>query len=207
MKLEKTTTQILFDTLVTKVIWPDFKSRSYKKSGYNFRYYDPDGWGKIVNFQRADYNDRDHISFTINTGLYLGEAELFHCSGQSGEKFSEPMCMVRKRIGTLNGSRRSWFEIDENTQSDAFFALLKVEFQTNVLPYLDAVTSRKSILDFLLNGHQSDYIVAQIRTLYHNGYEEAARDCLEKAKQSRITNTLRNDLQATEQLLWPQNAL
>jgi NDP-sugar pyrophosphorylase family protein len=205
MKLDKTDSEILFDTLVKNVTWPDFKSRSYKKSGYNFRYYHPDGWGKIVQFQKSDLGDRNNISFTINVGLYLAEAEQFHCSRQSGQKFKEVSCMVRKRIGELNGTGRSWFDINENTHHEALFAMIKHEFHAIVLPYLDTVTSRNSILAFFLNGYQSEYVVAQIRTLYHNGYEEAARDCLEKQKQSRITKILRSDLQAAEQLHWPQN--
>jgi hypothetical protein len=45
----------------------------------------------------------------------------------------------------------------------------------------------------------------KIRTLYHNDDKEAARDCLEKTKQARITGILRRDLHEVEQLLWPGN--
>src|SRR3982751_5214409 len=99
--MPKTDVERDFDGLVSLIIWPIFKKKGYKKKGNNFRFFDTSGWGKIVNFQKSSFYNKNHINFTINIGLYLPEAEKFHCNQLSNEKFSEPSCIVRKRIGRL----------------------------------------------------------------------------------------------------------
>jgi len=73
--MTKAVVQKQFDYLVAKLIWPLFKNDGYRKTGNNFRLYNSLGWGKIVNFQQSAFGDRNDVSSTINTGLYLVEAE------------------------------------------------------------------------------------------------------------------------------------
>lgn len=83
----KTDVQLHFDQLVTKVLWPAFKARSYKKTGNNFRYYDELGRGKIVNIQKSAFGDRHAISFTMNMGLYVAEADRQWTGRIAAERF------------------------------------------------------------------------------------------------------------------------
>jgi hypothetical protein len=194
--MHKTEAEQIFDFLVSKNIWPHFKKRGYKKSGNNIRYYDNSGWGKIVNFQKSMFYNKEHIHFTINTGLYLSEAEQFHCGTQSFEKFHESMCMVRQRIGYLSDAKKDlWFDIDNNVNKEAFIQTIEGYVANYIIPYLDDINSKDDIIKFFLKGHKSEYIAAQIETLFANGHEELAKQQLqkelEKATNSYFLETLR----------------
>jgi hypothetical protein len=118
----KTAVQLRFDQLVTKVLWPAFKARGYRKTGNNFRYYDLLGWGKIVNIQKSAFGDRHNTRFTVNTGLYVAEADRIWTGRVAAEKFSEPDCLIRARIGQLNGSGQDhWYGLTEQTAPEALF--------------------------------------------------------------------------------------
>ncbi|QNF35598.1 DUF4304 domain-containing protein [Adhaeribacter swui] len=178
--MPKSDSEQIFDFLVAKIIWPKFKERGYKKSVNNFRFYDQSGWGKIVNFQKSSFYDKDNIQFTINTGLYLAEAEQFHCNRQSAEKFQESMCLVRKRIGYLSDDQKdTWFSINIDTDKQVLFNNVERYFNDYILPFLDKVRNKEDILQILINGHKSEYKTAQIQTLHHNGYFELANQQLQ----------------------------
>ena len=179
--MSKTEAEIIFDSLVSKNIWPHFKKRGYKKTGNNIRYFDNSGWGKIVNFQKSMFYNKENINFTVNTGLYLSDAEQFHCGMQSFEKFSESRCMVRKRIGYLSDVKKDlWFDVDSKVDREALAKTIEGYFVNYIIPYLDSVNSKNDILNFFVKGHRSDYIVAQIETLFANGYAELAKQQLQK---------------------------
>lgn len=145
--MPKTKVERDFDALVSEIIWPIFKERGFKKSGNNFRMYDTSGWGKIVNFQKSSYYDKSLIQFTINIGLYLPEAEKFHCNQQSNEKFTETSCIVRKRIGRLTKENKDlWFDINEQTSKNKLHETIEKYFTNLVIPYLDKVVSKDEIL-------------------------------------------------------------
>lgn len=183
--MEKTEAEITFDYLVSRVVWPSFKERGYKKIGNNIRYYDSSGWGKIVNFQKSIFYSKEHIRFTINAGLYLSEAEQFHCGKQSFQKFHESMCMVRRRIGYLSKMKKDlWFDIDKNVDKEILNQTIENLIVNYLLPYLDAIKSKRDILDFFVKGHRSEYIIAQIETLYANGYNDLAGQYLQKELES-----------------------
>jgi hypothetical protein len=181
--MPKTDVEKDFDFLVSKVIWPHFKQRGYKKSGNNFRFYDTSGWGKIVNFQKSSFYDKSHIHFTVNVGLYLSEAEKFHCNLQSNEKFQEASCIVRKRMGALTKENKDiWFDLNEHTYKSLPYATVEKCFIDYVVPYLETINSKDDILKIMANGHQSDYKASQIQTLYFNGYKKEAKLQLEEAR-------------------------
>jgi hypothetical protein len=166
---------LAFNELVKDLLWPAFKALGYKKSGNNFRYYNSEGWGKIVQFQKSQFNSAAALSFTVNTGLYLLDYDYCLCGQQSGEKFQEAACVVRKRIGKLAGqSDNDWFEITESSDKGALFNRLSTEFTQHIHPYLAAIKSKDAIYAILLSGHQADFPSIQIQTLFRAGYKEAA---------------------------------
>jgi hypothetical protein len=148
--MPKTVIQTQFDHFVSQQLWPLFKARGYRRTGNNFRFYDSSGWGKIINPQKSQYGDRDHISFTLNTGLYLPEAErlLLGSHQVTNEKFGEPRCIIRKRLDALGGTQQ-WYDLHQDADSAL---LLHVHDQVvrYVLPYLDRITNRDTILQHLL---------------------------------------------------------
>ncbi len=194
--MPKTEAEQIFDFLVSKIIWPYFKQRGYKKIGNNIRFYDNSGWGKMVNFQKSMYYNKEDIHFTINTGLYLAEAEQFHCKKQSFDKFQESMCMVRKRVGYLSNEKKDlWFDINNSIDRTILTSQIERYFIHYIIPYLDGINSRDDILQCFLKGHRSEYIAAQIETLFANGYKHLARQQLQteldKATSSYFLETLK----------------
>jgi hypothetical protein len=173
----KTVVQAQFDYLVAKVLWPLFKSRGYHKTGHNFRYYNPLGWGKIVNVQKSAWGDRHNIRFTVNTGLYLVEAERIWTGRTMEEKFLEPNCLIRARVGPLKEEGDLWYDLTEQTVVEALYEQVKDDLVTYVLPYLDRMESLEAIIGYLLHRRRPNSALA-ISTVFACGYQEEARQWL-----------------------------
>ena len=181
-----------------QLLWPLFKERGYKKTGANFRYYDPSGWGKILNIQKSQFSDRNSISFTLNTGLYLPETErLWLWSGQiSGEKFLEPDCLIRKRIGVLNGSQQdSWYELDEQSEPAILLHRVQQDVLDYVLPYFNRIQRLDDILQQLQQERYPNSILA-IKTLFVYGYRQPAQEWVEHELATTIYRRQREEMQA-----------
>ena len=175
----KTETEKKFDHLVSKIIWPEFKKDGYKKSGNNFRYFDDSGFGKIVNFQKSMYGNKNDIRFTVNIGVYLSDYEFYHSRTQSGNKFTEVKCAIRKRIGDLLNTRDKWYELTEETNTNRLYREIGNDFSGAVIPFLNRIQSKEDTIDLL--AENSNYSpLTQIETLYHNGRQEQAFAVLDK---------------------------
>lgn len=179
--MPKTSIQTQFDHFVSQQLWPAFKARGYRKTGNNFRYYEASGWGKILQLQKSQYGDRDHISFTINTGLYLPEAERLWSGKAAGEKFVEPVCLFRQRLDALGGSQQ-WYDLNEHADS-GLLTHVQEQVVRYVLPYLDRITDRDTILQQILLERVPGSPLANsplaIKTLFVCGYQQQAREWIE----------------------------
>ncbi|WP_223650703.1 DUF4304 domain-containing protein [Hymenobacter psoromatis] len=186
----------IFDQLVKSTLWPKFKALGYKKSGNNFRYYSPEGWGRIIQFQKSQYNSADSLSFTVNVSLYLEDFEYYLSNQKSGLKFQEVSCAVRKRYGHLrNSPSDSWIELTVTSDIAKISQQLINDFDQYVHSYLVSIKSREDIYAFLLNGHHSHYPSAQIQTMFHAGYQqEALKLFTSEFIRSKNINSYRNTL-------------
>ncbi|WP_151087786.1 DUF4304 domain-containing protein [Hymenobacter baengnokdamensis] len=187
-----------FNDLIRTVLWPGFKAMGYKKSGNNFRYYNSEGWGKIVQFQKSQYNSVAELSFTVNVGLYLPEVEYWLCSRDTGPKFQEPACVVRKRIGRLADKQSdNWFRLTPGLNTTELFAQLVDDFNQYVHPYLAAINSKVDIYSVLVAGYQSDCPPAQIHAMFCAGYQDSALKLFRsELARSKHNNGYRNTLRA-----------
>ncbi|MBF9239961.1 DUF4304 domain-containing protein [Hymenobacter sp. BT683] len=159
---------------MTKELWPAFKARGYRKTGNNFRYYNPLGWGKIINLQKSVFGDRHAISFTVNTGLYLAEADRYWTGQVAADRFLEPDCLVRARVGKLSGSSHDvWYELTEQTVPTVLYQQVRQDVETYVLPYLDRMISLDDVVQHLLVNRQPASAQA-ISTVFACGYHEQA---------------------------------
>ena len=172
--MTKTAVQTQFDDLIRHVLWPPFKERGYKKTGNNFRWYDPTGWGKIVNVQKSQYSDRNNISFTLNSGLYLPEAERLWTGRTTNERFLEPDCLIRKRVSRLkNPGADVWYDLTNGTEPQRPAQEVTQDLTAYLLPYLDLVSSREAILQQLLRERYPNSPLA-IETVYVCGHPAEA---------------------------------
>lgn len=176
--MAKTEIEQKFDYMVSKVIWPRFKALGYKKSGNNFLYYNDEGWGKIVNFQKSSFYDKSHIHFTVNIGLHLEEYYMQLNKKPSGGRFAEYNCLKRRRIGELIGSNDIWFDVEESTDIEKLSGDLKGLFLEHVIPYLAQYKSKADILKILLDNPNGLF---QIKTLFNMGYHKLVMSALDNA--------------------------
>ena len=176
----KTETEKQFDYLISKIIFPHFKSIGYKKLGNNFRLFDSENkFGKIVNFQKSSFYSKDHIHFTVNIGLYLSDFEYYHTKKYSADKFTEPICAVRQRIGKLMNKSDIWYDLNLETNIEELQERLEHNFLKRVIPYLNRIKTREDIINQLLI-EGSDYYIARIKTLYYSGHKERALKILDQ---------------------------
>jgi Domain of unknown function (DUF4304) len=140
--------QLRFKQLVSQTLWPEFRAVGYKRLGNNFRQYFPvEGWGRILNVQKRAFNNPDCMQFTLNAGLYLLAAERVNNWGRvSTERFLEPDCLVRIRIGRLKGTQQDmWYELTPATPPGAVEQQVLADVQHYVLPYLQRVHSAQEL--------------------------------------------------------------
>ena len=186
--MAKTEVEEKFDYLVSKTVWPHFKSLGYKKSGNNFRFYnEKDGLGKIVNFQKSIFYDKQHIHFTINIGIYSLEIDKYRSSPQLGAKFLEYNCPIRIRVGALLGERDIWFDLNNDIDETKLYSKIEDTFIKNILPYLSKFDSQKDVFNALLSKMWLHSY--EIKALFYNGYEKRALEQLKKEiKRAKETN-------------------
>ena len=182
-QLMKTESEKKFDTLVSHV-FTFFKPLGYKKKGNNFRLYDKQAeFGKIVNFQKSVYGNKQCISFTINISIYLADYEYHWSKGKrkSGENFAEASCVIRNRIDKFNWHHPihpQWFDIKEETDFDKLKEEIDFNF-VNAISYLDKIKTKKDVL-YEIYTNASDLPDSVAKTLFYNGQKNQALNFLEQ---------------------------
>jgi hypothetical protein len=195
--------EAVFNEIVKGELWPSFKKLGYKKAGNNFRYYNSAGWGRIVQFQKSRYNTGTKLSFTVNISLYLADFEYYLCSTKSEYKFQEAVCAVRKRLGPISGRQSdSWIIFDEYSDRNYIKKIVQQlhdDFMHHIHPYLAGIESKEDILAILAAGHNSNYPLAQIQTMFDAGayYRAATLDLIKsELPRSRYNQSYYLDLQS-----------
>ncbi|MDU0371435.1 DUF4304 domain-containing protein [Hymenobacter endophyticus] len=194
--MAKSSTQIRFDNLVSGKLWPLFKELDYKRRGNNFRqYFADEGWGRILNVQKSAWNDPCSIQFTINVGIYLLEAERVNNWGRvSAERFLEPDCLVRKRIGRLIGEKPDrWYELTPESPVDVIEQEVLADVRAYALPFLQQVQSTDDIIRGLLKEKWPNDADG-IRAAFMYGYQVEALQWLEVELAATIYQHRKTDL-------------
>ena len=126
-----------FKELLTRLHAEVFKPRGWSKEGQNFRFFQPDGLCRIVNFQKSAYNDAEVLSFYINLGIYWEpQPEIMN------RRFKEYECRVRGRI---HGNVEKW-NICEGRDMEKLFLELKSLIEGQAMERFDTLPSRKEAL-------------------------------------------------------------
>lgn len=147
----KTVAEQIFDTIIRDCFQAVLKPLGFKKKGNNFYRHLPD-IGQIVNIQKSSFYSKEHISFTINTGLFIPEYWLTYYTYHNGkipDYPTEAICAIRQRIGKLKYNIDKWFVIAVNTD----IGELKKEMTENVvcyiIPYFERHKTKNDILQIL----------------------------------------------------------
>ena len=147
----KTVTEQNFEIIIKDCFQTILKPLGFKKKGNNF-YRQLQDLGQIINVQKSSLYSKDHISFTINTGLFIPEYWLTFYTYQNGtipDYPTEPICAIRQRIGKLKYNIDKWFDLDPSTD----IAALKNETIDNILnhilPYFEKAKTKAGIIQLL----------------------------------------------------------
>jgi len=141
-----------FETIIKNCFQTVLKPLGFKKKGNNF-YRKLQDLGQIVNVQKSKFNSKEHISFTINTGLFIPEFCLifYNYQGKSVPDYpTEPECAIRQRIGKLKyNNLDKWFEIDNNSDFSKLNHELNDSVVNFIIPYFEKTKTKNNIIQLL----------------------------------------------------------
>ena len=147
----KTISEIKFDKIIKDGFHEILKPLGFKKKANNF-YLKLDNIGQIINVQKSAFGNKDSISFTINTGIFVPEYWLaFYDYSDKGlpDYPTEPECLIRKRIGDLRNQHDTWYDIKERTDEQQLIDEMKKNLTNFILPYFDRLNSTEKMLQEL----------------------------------------------------------
>ncbi|HEV7349853.1 DUF4304 domain-containing protein [Telluribacter sp.] len=194
----KTVAEQKFDTIIKDCFQTFLKPLEFKKKGNNF-YRQLADIGQIVNIQKSSFYSKEHISFTINTGLFIPEYWLTYYTYHKGEipnYPTEPDCAIRQRIGKLKYNIDKWFDIEAATE----ISELKQEMTDNVvnyiIPYFESNKTKVDVVRIL----QDDNLNLQnfTRLIVFGEYQhfDKAQAEYNKLKQDKyIVNNMKSSLE------------
>jgi Domain of unknown function (DUF4304) len=137
-----------FDYLIKEAFVDTLKPIGFKKKGNNF-YVENNEIGKIINIQKSYYYSKEHIHFTINTGIFSPEfwTVCLNYRDLPIPSFpTEPECVIRKRIGTLLNSNDTWYDVLDTTNMEDLKRIMHYNVNDVILPYFDAINSNEDLL-------------------------------------------------------------
>jgi hypothetical protein len=147
----KTISEIKFDKIIKDAFREILKPLGFKKKANNF-YLKLDTIGQIINVQKSSFGNKDSISFTINTGIFVPEYWLaFYNFSEKGlpDYPTEPECLIRKRIGDLRNHHDTCYDIKERTDEQQLIDEMKKNLTNFILPYFDRLNSTEKMLQEL----------------------------------------------------------
>lgn len=182
----KTVTETKFDTIVKEGFHGVLKPLGFKKKGNNFYLQLPD-LGQIINLQKSSFGSKDHIKFTINTGVFIPEYWLEEFARQSKmvPVFpTEVECLIRKRIGEMRYGLDTWFDVTDTTDEIALIAEMKKNVTDYILPYFNDLNSKQKIVTYFEKDDLHIGRLSKLIILAKYGEQEKAKDLYESLLQT-----------------------
>lgn len=187
-----------YTQLLNRAYTEIFQPMGFKRAGQNFRLFTPDGLGKIVNFRKDKWNQKDRrLGFYINTGVYFEPEPAI-----KNRAFKEYACQIRnsgynptptdeygKKGEEFSYNKQFWY-IFKRTDMEAMYQDLKQSME-DVFDWFDHFESRQAVIDMILDGTAEQYsftIVMHYGTakmLAEMGYQAQV---YERIKDTRTTN-------------------
>ena len=136
-----------FDELIAQVK-PLFKDNGFTKSGLNF-YKNTPKFKFDVNLQKSSGNTAFETRFYVNCGIYGA----FIDTTTGKETFSKPKeyeCHFRERISSITGSKAAYYEINENTDTEALCQNLTNDLAA-VFRFFDEIKTERNLIDLMLD--------------------------------------------------------
>ncbi len=145
----KTISEAKFERVIKEGFHELLKPLGFKKKANNF-YLPLDGIGQIINIQKSSFGNKENISFTINTGIFVPQYWLaFYNYNNKGLPSypTEPDCLLRNRIGRLKKQHDTWYDIEENTNEQDLIYEMRKNVIDFILPYFNKVSSIQVLIE------------------------------------------------------------
>ena len=136
-----------FDELIAQVK-PLFKDNGFAKNGLNFYKNTPE-FIFVVNLQKSSGNTAFETRFYVNCGIYGAFIDV--ATGK--ETISKPKeyeCHFRERISSVTGSKAAYYEINENTDTEALCQNLTSDL-TAVFRFFGEIKTERNLIDLMLD--------------------------------------------------------
>lgn len=186
----KSIAETKFDKVVKLSFHEILKPLGFKKKGNNF-YSQKNGIGHIINLQKSYYYSKEHIHFTINTGIFLPEYWLaFYNSFNKPipDYPTESHCILRMRIGALRNENDKWYDVTNDSNEDDLIKEMKENLVEYILPHFGQALSKDMLIDRLDQQTKWATPLEKLIVFGELGDMEKAKREFEKL----ITNTIRN---------------
>jgi len=147
----KTIAEAKFNNVVKLSFHETLKPLGFKKKGNNF-YSQKNGVGHIINLQKSYYYSKDHIHFTINTGVFLPEYWLafYNFFNKPVPDYpTEAECILRMRIGSLRNENDKWYDITNDTDEYSLIKEMKENLNEYILPHFGQTLSKDMLVERL----------------------------------------------------------
>ena len=186
----KSIVETKFDKIIKLSFHEILKPLGFKKKGNNF-YSQKKGIGHIINIQKSYYYSKEHIHFTINTGVFLPEYWLafYNYFGKPVPDYpTEPECILRMRIGSLRNENDKWYDVTNETDEDSLIKEMKENVNEYILPHFGQTLSKDMLVDRLDQQTKWTTPLEKLIVFGELGDKEKAKREFERL----ITNTTRN---------------
>ena len=154
----KTKAEIKFNEIVKSCFHERLKPLKFKKKANNF-YRDLGEIGQIINIQKSMFGSKENISFTVNIGIfspiYWGSEYNFKGDSEPPAYPTEPVSIIRTRIGRFIDGKDKWWDLDQRTNVETIKSELTETLENKILPYFEKIESNDSLLKFIETEYQN----------------------------------------------------
>ena len=147
----KSIAETKFDKVVKLGFHEILKPLGFKKKANNF-YSQRNDIGHIINLQKSSYYSKEHIHFTINTGVFLPEYWLAFCNffNRPVPNYpTEPECILRMRIGELRKENDKWYDVTNESDEGDLIRQMNENLNEYILPHFGHTLSKDMLLEGL----------------------------------------------------------
>lgn len=135
-----------FDELIARVK-PLFKDNGFTKNGLNF-YKNTPKFIFVVNLQKSSGNTAFETRFYVNCGIYGAFVDTT-TGKEICLKPKEYECHFRDRISSIIDSKTLYYEINENTDTEALCENLTSDL-TVVFRFFEEIKTERNLIDLML---------------------------------------------------------
>lgn len=148
----KTKAELKFDDIIKTCFHERLKPLKFKKRGNNF-YRDLGEVGHIINIQKSMFGSKENISFTANIGIFspIFWDSIYNFKNEPNPPSypTEPVSIIRKRIGRFIDVKDKWYDLDKRTETEPLKYEISGTLEAKVLPFFEKIRTNNDLIRYL----------------------------------------------------------